>query len=318
MKRFQKNDSPFEIATRTQITAPTNLTGCNLVTRAEIYNIQLQNQDLRGANLNNINLERSKLRDVDLQGANLQNANLENSVLMWVNLSNTDLRGANLEYANFWGGSLQKAHLPGASLFGANLQYGNLQKANLYNANLYETRLENADLRGANLQNTNLRNTYLQGANLEGANLEDTLFNSKFHESLNLEQLAQMIARKRNLKNKTFSSFFEKALSFQIQKLQKQANTQEDIALLINLYSAYRESLPKYTMRPCHSLVSFFQPYFEYSKEDKIKAAEWLLEKIYFDSSFDNPPAALTQGMLGQIFAISQSMMRDLSVHYSL
>jgi len=87
----------------------------------------------------------------DLRGAYLQDANLQRA----------DLRGANLQRAD-----LQDADLQDANLRGAYLQDANLQRADLQDANL-----QGADLRGAYLQDANLQRADLRGADLRGANL---------------------------------------------------------------------------------------------------------------------------------------------------
>jgi len=65
--------------------------------------------DLRGADLNRLDLAGADLRDADLSGASLY----------LVNLSDGDLRGANVQGAHFGGADLANADLRGADLQGA-------------------------------------------------------------------------------------------------------------------------------------------------------------------------------------------------------
>lgn len=93
--------------------------------------IEIDFNDLHGADLHC-----TDLHDADLYLADLRNANL----------SNVDLRNANLSYAN-----LSYADLRNANLCNSSLRYMDLSDAELNNADL-----SYADLRGANLYSTNL------------------------------------------------------------------------------------------------------------------------------------------------------------------
>ncbi len=80
----------------------------------------------------------------DLGGANLRGANLERVDLvesnLWeADLVEADLRNATLEGAHLWEASLERANFWGANLEGANLRDANLEGANL----------RGTDLRGA-------------------------------------------------------------------------------------------------------------------------------------------------------------------------
>ena len=82
-------------------------------------------------NLNNVNL-----REANLYGANLSYADLNNSAL-----NNADLREANLYrafcyYTNLCGADLRNADLSYADMYGANLRDTNLFGVNLKNANI--------------------------------------------------------------------------------------------------------------------------------------------------------------------------------------
>ena len=114
------------------------------------------------------NLSYEDLSDVDLNNLDLRLANLEGAILSYAKLRNVDLGCANLSYAN----------LINASLRGANLSYANLSYANLINANLRGVYLRGVDLNYANLSIANLRGADLTGTdltyiNLTGANLID-------------------------------------------------------------------------------------------------------------------------------------------------
>ena len=60
----------------------------------------LQNADLRSANLRSANLQNADLRSANLWNANLQNANLQGADLRSADLQNANLRNADLRYAD--------------------------------------------------------------------------------------------------------------------------------------------------------------------------------------------------------------------------
>ena len=126
----------------------------------------LNEADLRGANL-----RQALLRKEDLRGANFRQALLSGEDLHGANLSQTDLRGAYLRGANLYGADLSKADLGQANLSQANLGEANLSQANLGEANLSQANLGEANLREANLGEANLSGADLRGADLRAANL---------------------------------------------------------------------------------------------------------------------------------------------------
>jgi uncharacterized protein YjbI with pentapeptide repeats len=106
---------------------------------------------------------------VDIRGANLDNANLQRVILYRANLA-----GVSLIRANLCGTVLSAANLAGANLSQANMVQGILGAANLSSANLTEANLYQANLFLANLSSANLNGTNLDGANLRDANLDKT------------------------------------------------------------------------------------------------------------------------------------------------
>ncbi len=133
----------------------------------EFYSFNLQERDLRFANLSS-----AVLPKVDLRGAKLQGADLNNAKLQGANLRNTELQGANLFQVRLQGAYLSYAHLEGANLTYAYLQESHLDKAVLQGANLFGGQLQGAEMKDAQLQGTDLSNAKLQGANLDGAQLK--------------------------------------------------------------------------------------------------------------------------------------------------
>jgi hypothetical protein len=103
-----------------------------------------------------INCENNDLRGIDLNGVDLQNANFQNADLSGSNLQGADLRRANLKDANLAGAKLQN------SAFGL--------------ANLRDANLSNADLTGASFIGAVLRRTNFKGAITAGAIFTDAVF----------------------------------------------------------------------------------------------------------------------------------------------
>lgn len=117
-------------------------------------------KNLKGANLNNSqiedkNLDFANLDDSDLSNSNLNGANMNFASMENANFSNSILDGANMNFAD-----LKYAKFNNAGLKGANLNFANLKYSNL----------TNADLDGANLNFVNLEGANMTGARLEGAN----------------------------------------------------------------------------------------------------------------------------------------------------
>ena len=113
---------------------------------APLEQAYLAGVDLQGATLEYANLQGVQAL-ANLQDANLRLANLERAILM----------GANLQGANLWRANLRVVNLLDANLQGADLQDADLQNANLGLANLRDAHLQSADLQGANLGHANLQ-----------------------------------------------------------------------------------------------------------------------------------------------------------------
>lgn len=99
----------------------------------------------------------------------LANADLNEADLRWANLSRADLSEADLKNAN-----LRWADLSEADLSRADLSRADLSGADLSRANLKEADLSYAELSGADLSRANLKETDLSYADLSGARLSST------------------------------------------------------------------------------------------------------------------------------------------------
>ncbi len=110
--------------------------------------------DLR-PNLSGANLSRDYLFEINLSNADLRGADLSHACLIGANLSRSDLSGANLRgaymsEANLFCANLRQAQLVGASLRGTDLR----------DADLFEAQIADADLAMANLTGTCLSITF--------------------------------------------------------------------------------------------------------------------------------------------------------------
>lgn len=111
------------------------------------------------------------LQDLNLAGANLRDLDLSRMNLLRVNLEGADLRGADIRRSNLREANLNGADLRKSQLYRANLNRAVLTNANLQGADLYRAYISRADLRNANLQETNLGLSTFVSSNLEGVRL---------------------------------------------------------------------------------------------------------------------------------------------------
>jgi len=102
------------------------------------------------------NLKGAKLNDSQIEDKNLDFANLDGA-----DLSNSNLNGANMNFA-----SMRYANFSNSSLKGINMNFADIQNAKFDNANL-----EGANLNFADLAYSDLRNSVLDGANLNFVDL---------------------------------------------------------------------------------------------------------------------------------------------------
>jgi len=105
---------------------------------ANLQEVDLKEADLRYTNFHHADLSESKLFGAKLKGANLSKTNLYKTSLAEADLNGANLNGANLVKANFLRASLNDADLSGANLSEANLTYANLGGANLSDVDLYK------------------------------------------------------------------------------------------------------------------------------------------------------------------------------------
>ncbi len=126
--------------------------------------------DLRGLQLDNVNLRGANLSGASLAGAQLRGANLSNANLMWADLG-APIEGQTVGAPLIGAADLTGADLTGALLYEAHLTAVNLTRATLVQAKLGKAVLAGADLTGALLTDAELLDANLAGATLVGADL---------------------------------------------------------------------------------------------------------------------------------------------------
>ena len=105
--------------------------------------------ELRGANLQCVNLSNAWLRSVNLEDADLRHAILDRADLSAAGLVGADFEGASLVEARFHATQLRGANLSNADLILADLRYENLNRANFTGTTLRGTIFAHVDLREA-------------------------------------------------------------------------------------------------------------------------------------------------------------------------
>jgi len=160
----------------------------------ELFNAYLNDTNLEGANLQGSNLMCSQLKNAYLSKAKLQKTNLESALLDNINFFDSDLSGSILKQTHMPFGNLVKCILNNSDLseghfidchfWSANLDFSKLENAIFNRADFYGASLINCEICNAKfiysiLQKTNLSNSIISDtdftySNICEANLENT------------------------------------------------------------------------------------------------------------------------------------------------
>jgi uncharacterized protein YjbI with pentapeptide repeats len=130
----------------------------------------LEDVDLRGAKLSEVNLGHVRLNNADLADADLSQADLRSAKLVRVNLRNATLSTAILTDAD-----LSEADLYRAGLEEADLSAANLTESCLVGAYFRRAKMKEATLCGVEAVSSSFYEADLTQANLDGANLKDAI-----------------------------------------------------------------------------------------------------------------------------------------------
>ena len=127
-------------------------------------NVQIEENQLAGANLNGRPLHRAMLEGADLTRTTFRNADLRGAFLAGARLVEAILAGANLIVTNLHDAVLDRAVLDGARARGVQLPRASLRGATLVSVDLEHANLEGADLRGADLLRARVTGARFTGA----------------------------------------------------------------------------------------------------------------------------------------------------------
>ncbi|HAT34261.1 MAG TPA: hypothetical protein DCS82_00975, partial [Rhodospirillaceae bacterium] len=111
----------------------------------------------------------AQMQDADLKNADLSSVDLRRGLLMDANLEKANLSIGDLRETFFTRANLKRANLKFADLRNAFLYDANLEKANLRGAKLGGARLKDANFTGARLKEADLRKSYVTQAQLDTA-----------------------------------------------------------------------------------------------------------------------------------------------------
>lgn len=169
----------------------------------DIQGVELEDNaiDLRGANLqamdlSDLNFGKGQWQWAQMQGANLWRAQMQGTILTeaqmhGAELSSAQMQGAILVSAQMQGANLAVAQMHGAELSGAQMQGAILSSAQMQGAHLSYAQMQGAELSYAQMQGAGLSDAQMQGANLASAQMQGAEFSSAQMQGANLS-LAQM------------------------------------------------------------------------------------------------------------------------------
>ncbi len=143
---------------------------------------------IKGTELQGINLSGYHLKAADFSLAKLSKANLSHTCLEASKLILTDLQGADLSYAQLKNADSRRAQVNRADLSYANLCEADLSHANLNQSNLHSANLNYASARHVNFCGADLRNVQFEHSNLFGSKLDQVkVQQSQFHNHNSLK-----------------------------------------------------------------------------------------------------------------------------------
>jgi uncharacterized protein YjbI with pentapeptide repeats len=138
------------------------------ISKAELFKIlakqdTIENLDLSGLDLTDMDLSDKKFKAVDLNGTDFTNSNLSSAKFL----------DCNLKIANF-----TEANLTGAGFKNSDLSGSNLNKAKLNQSFIEDSNLSNTDLTAANLNNSRLIGADLEKTIVHKVNFENCLLHN--------------------------------------------------------------------------------------------------------------------------------------------
>lgn len=142
-------------------------TGCDY-SNNDMRGHNFANQNLNGANFQGTNLRRASFDHARLTGANFQDSDLRD-----VSFSHADMVGCNLGDARLAGARFDSARLTGCNIDAQDLSP---QQAREFFVSCTGCNFDSVDLRGMDLRNLHVKGVNLDGADLRGADLSGSTF----------------------------------------------------------------------------------------------------------------------------------------------
>ena len=150
----------------------------------DLYDADLRNYPLQGANLRRVVLGKTSLSLAHLQGADLSQADLYEADLFRTNLQQANLQQAYLCRANLYRADLRDTQLQQACLSRSDLTKANLQRANLSHTSFTEANLSQANCQDSDFSYAFLKSVRVYGTNFDNANLSGTCLQDWHIDSL--------------------------------------------------------------------------------------------------------------------------------------
>ena len=127
------------------------------------YRLDLRGTNLQGVDVSGLEFGRAMMQEARMEGADLSGARMEGA-----NLMRARMEGANLAGVRTEGADLSHARMDGANLWGARMKDVDLIGASMEEASLWQARMEGANLMRARLQGADLSEARMEGAKLHG------------------------------------------------------------------------------------------------------------------------------------------------------
>jgi uncharacterized protein YjbI with pentapeptide repeats len=142
------------------------------------YRLDLRGANLQGVDLSHLDLRKALLHGARMEGANLGGARMEGANLRLARMERANLGEARLEEANFGEARMERTYLSeawmkGANFGGARMEGAYLSGARMQGANLGAARTEGADLSWVRMEGANLSGARMEGADLSGARFDE-------------------------------------------------------------------------------------------------------------------------------------------------
>lgn len=164
-----RNASLTNVNARSVVFCEADLSSATL--GGEFVEADLSGANLRGARIQSVHLESSRIVGADFEGADVSNTNLGSALIDGANFRGAKLASANLHRVRRSDREAKPPCFAGANLRSATLAHADLAGADLADADLRQAGLEEANLEGALLHRAKLFRAQLSDARVTGARI---------------------------------------------------------------------------------------------------------------------------------------------------